>query len=390
MAKRIGRGGPFLQPLPAAGDAPPPFANYDDAVPRQRRSQAGAVEVTVNLLLTTLAAVTVLRAPTFERSHYFREPQGFETPNLLLTTLALQYQPFAIEWDDRPPRQVSRLDVDQRNLALMAGAPAAAPFVPEDFPDLRRRALSKADHDQRNLPISLVGAPFAQYDWPSALRIAPHAAEQHQNLLATTLAPAQGIPFSQTDWLGRQRVRPVPAWEPPLNLPIAQVGAPFVPEDYPAPRAVRRVAFEERANLLETTLAPVGAVPFVPHDWPVRQRVVFRAAAEPSAPPIALISAPPAAQPFRPIDWGGAQARMRQRQEDYSNLLTTTLSQIVPGVFPADSPVHFRSRPGAVRLGEATEKPQTARLGEATEKPEVERLGSSDAKPPVRGPGAET
>lgn len=63
-------------------------------------------------------------------------------------------------------------------------------------------------------------------------------------------------------------------------------------------------------------------------------------------------------------------------------------SGTVPPFFPSESPVHFRARPGAVRLGEATEKLQIARLGESIEKPEAERLGSVKTKPPGEGLGS--
>lgn len=59
-----------------------------------------------------------------------------------------------------------------------------------------------------------------------------------------------------------------------------------------------------------------------------------------------------------------------------------------PGVFPPDSPLHFRAAPPTRRLGEATEALKTARLGEPTESPEAERLGSATTKPPGEGLGS--
>jgi len=63
-------------------------------------------------------------------------------------------------------------------------------------------------------------------------------------------------------------------------------------------------------------------------------------------------------------------------------------SGTVPGVFPSESPMHFRASPSTRRLGESTEALKTARLGEPTESPDAERLGSDDTTPPGRGLGS--
>jgi hypothetical protein len=79
----------------------------------------------------------------------------------------------------------------------------------------------------------------------------------------------------------------------------------------------------------------------------------------------------------------------------------TADNPLIPGVFPPDSPVHFRisvptrrlgepnEAPEPERLGNSSESPQPSRLGEANESPDSERLGSANITPPARRLGEE-
>lgn len=361
----FGPRGPVAQNSPSVDQTP--FSQKDwPTIPPRR--QSGEIFVAVNLLLTVLAAPAVVpRAPLYSPRPPIQSQQQWVAPNLLLTTLAAPAAaPFKqVDWPIPIARRSQQQDFAQNLLGTTLAPTGAVPFSQIDWPKQTSRARTQADAplnllltpgltppfrpvdlpnpraitrafqaDPPNLLTSTLSAapsvvPFSLDDWPSPqARRAPQT-DAFQNLLSTTLAPTTALaPFRQPEW----QVQRAGRWQDRWLAPNLQTGtlappvgaAPFNQDEWPSPRPARTLPPDAFPNLLATTLAPIAASPFVPYDWPIRQRAVFRSA-EPSGSPPALLGTP-AVVPFRPIDWGGVQARSRQRAEDYSNLLTTALA----------------------------------------------------------------
>lgn len=357
--------------------------------PTQRPNrQAGEASVAVNLLLTTLAVVAAMPFGQDEWPQLrarARVPVVDVAPNLLLSTLSPSSAPFAQdEWPlQQAVRRAQQLDIPQNLLPI-----TAAPFRPVELPS-PRAAARVSQFDAPNLLgttlAPVVGqAPFSQTDWPIP-RAAKRVSDSWVAQYPLTVTPVPGAaPFAQDEWPGLQARRiPQPDVVPNLLgtvLATVQAPAPFTQTNWPIPRAAARVPDPWFApNLLTITPVP-GAVPFRQLEW-LGPRVARWQ--QPWATPNLLTGTltPPvsAAAPFRQLEWPQLKrARFAVDAQGHVSIALTS-APAVPGVFPPDSPLHFRISVPTRRLGEVSETPGSERLGSASITPPNRRLGDDNA-----------
>jgi hypothetical protein len=298
VALRTFTAGP--QPTPAATAAP--FATTDWPLPARRA--APVASLTVNLLETTLApdgTVTYPRAAVISNA---RRADG---------SVALGAQ------------------AQQRAPQITAAAALDLASLPKDWPNPRGAipARELRTWSQNLLESTLAPAqavPFSQSDWPL-----PHAdrvvrQDARTNLLESTLAPAQPAPFAQDDWPNPTLARRLPDLTPSGG--VINAGAPLSRQEYELPgRALHPIGLRTwSVNLLQGTLSIAAQDPLRPLDWPLPQRpgranVLLTWTAN----PLENVLDPGA--PLRPLEW--TNPRGRAPLADYGwtcNLLESTLA----------------------------------------------------------------
>jgi hypothetical protein len=246
----------------------------------EKRKQRGFTDVTVNLLLTTLAAAAVApgtRAPIVIQQPASKPAIVEQAPNLLLTTLAAQAaKPFApYQQIDLPAKKRQPAVFEGPNLLLSTLAQAQrTPFLPADWTSAARRKAPAAQ-DFPNLAVSL--APPVDPGQPRVALVIERKAKKATPVfdppnLVIGLAQAQAAPFAQTDWPYPWKRRAAVAPEfPNLVSGLAQAQpAPFAAAEFPGTQRAARKQARPQENLLLSTLAPVAAVvqPFGATDWP--------------------------------------------------------------------------------------------------------------------------
>lgn len=323
-----------------------------------RARQAGFLEVTQSLLLTTLSAALLLQAP-----HDWPNPararaalQLEQSPNLVLAGIpqygALRDPYFVAYWRKPWPAPDSYPDLLLSTLA----ASAALPFNQTDWPNPSRLRLA-GQPEQVSAPLvlgfrpfkpyewqnpawrrappqpdqppnlALAGIPkypgFGPYEWPnSALRRAA-APEQGPSLLLGLLAPAASQPFAALDWPNPSRPRATPQLLDYPNLVLSgipqlgQLRAAIVQASWQRKYAPP----DQPPNLLLSTLSASAALPFSQTDWPNPSR--SRGAVQPEQVSASLVLG---FRPFGPYEWPNSGPRRAAAPEQGPSLLLGLLA----------------------------------------------------------------
>lgn len=260
-----------------------PFSNPDFVAAIRRLAARSDLAEVPNLPLASVgtpfsnsdaAAVVTRWAPPRSESVWYS--------NLLLASVGA---PFARGDVYEARRYRSQRLEEPNNLALttLSVAQTALPFNTFDWAAAMRRASLRGDLEVRNLPLAVVGAPFAPREL-SELRTPSRRSrvDDHVNLAVTTLAAVVATPFRSVDW----------------PLPPRRLGT--------------RVELDPRNLALS---AAAVAAPFSNFDWLVRVRAPAMLGAEVSRPAWALLQQA-VARPFTVFDWEARRIPAQRRADD--------------------------------------------------------------------------
>jgi hypothetical protein len=282
----------------------------------------------VNLLLTTLAAVTGGDQGTTDQQTLIISPRPspprFDVQNLLLTTLAAPAAaPFKAqeEWPNtRGPLPRAVTDSPQ-NLLVTTLAPATAPdtggfYTVETL--LTRRVVQQPQAAQNLLPL-LAATPFL----PTSTWANPHRrpastpGDGRAGLLQTTLGALTAAPFRQAEWPNPRTVGAR------LDITVstkpgeadAVADAPFHQTEWPVTSGRRpSVPTSTQAAPLALTSAPPPSFPTSRVTaWPNPTRPAGRVDVTISVKP-GEADAVVAGDPFRPIAWPNPPRKPQARQ----------------------------------------------------------------------------
>lgn len=336
-----------------------------------RRTQAGGVSVTTNLLLTVLAAASVTapvgqasqEAPVARQQVQVQSQQH----NLLTSTLAAQevvQAPFFVtDWPvprgarhsrpqvhfrgeafdptkpglqtDWPNPVLAKIPAHEPGFSTLAlrETPVAAPFVSREVGSPQARPAAQQDPGSRaSLPLA---QPFSQDDWPTPLATLKAWHDPGRSALALTevQAPVQA-PLVQRDWPA-PIARPAPQHEAPQSrLALTFVQPPFAQADWPVPRAAVALKPQIHFRSPEAEEGVPSGTPFSQSDWPAPRR---RPTQQPGPVVNYLALGIPPGEPYYPQDaqWlNPAPRKWQQQPEGYVNRLALTTP-------PADSTKPF-------------------------------------------------
>lgn len=251
---------------------------------RARGPQAGGLDVTVNLLLTTLAvaaAIAPFNQTDWPQPRARAVAQAEQAQNFLpLRAEVVALSPFAqLDWPASPKRiAVARVVPEQaQNLFGTVLAPAVQPFAQTDWPSFPRASSRQLELVQQPFVLTQpaeVVTPFTQLDWPVPVRVKIRAHEQVQQLLPL-IQPAAQAPFAQLDWSVARAVDVPLAFES-LNLLTttlapAPVVLPFSQLDWPTPPGITKFDLYDPPNTIIGTALPPVVVPLAPvtGGWPI-------------------------------------------------------------------------------------------------------------------------
>ena len=310
-----------------AADMPPPWQDWDVPEPPQEDFSFFSTGVPEDAAVAMPAAQSLpaaRRAPA--------KPGQIEAPNLLVTTLAPSpIPPFGKIETSRTRIAARRIGADLQQSLLQTTL--AFPFIEANWKKRQEPARPNNPDIPNLLTTTLVGEgtlPFRESNWAKPKTLAGIKDPLFQNISVTILAPTPIPPFGQMDSgsLPRRAARRPPYDAPTLlqTTLAPSEAAPFVQMDWPLPRKAARPAPDQPLNLLETTLAGEQQTPFSEGNWasPQKARKIPGDLNPPNLLANTLIGQ--GTLPFQNTDWPGAKPRPAAKAPIFPNLLENTLA----------------------------------------------------------------
>jgi hypothetical protein len=330
---------------------PPALPTSAQITNAPRAAQIGSVDVVANLLLTTLAVVAATLPPGKQLNDSAPAPryQASCEQQIPLIPSQIRLPPRAGQWSESAPQPKYQVQCEpqpnpiptQIRLPPRAGqlsdsAPAraaigsdqspnllettlrpvaGAPFVPQDFPQVPTKAQVSSDYRQNPIPSQIPPPPRAGQLSESApvTKFAVQCEQQPNPVPSQIRLPPRAQQLSDSAPIIKYQVQ----CEPQPNPIPSQIALPQRAQQSSESAPYRlSVGFELYPNLLLTTLAPIGAAPFLPVDFSQYQAKYQLSDFRP--PNLLLTTLAPAPQPPPP------QATQ------------TTFAPIAPCIGPAD------------------------------------------------------